>query len=246
MSTETQTEQDVSAFLRPPQHVAVIMDGNGRWAQERGLPRLAGHRAGTKILRRVVQHFADRGVAYLTLYAFSTENWGRPRREVSGIWRLLAQVLRREVATMHTRGVRFRHIGRIDRLNPKVQQVVQDAIALTQDNSGITLTVALDYGSRPEITRAVQAIVQSGVNPDDITEETVSAALYTAGMPDPDLIIRTGGETRLSNFLLWQSAYAEFYSTERCWPDFDEATIDEALAAYSHRQRRFGRVRPAG
>jgi len=246
MSAETQSHQEFSPFGRPPKHVAVIMDGNGRWAQERGLPRLAGHRAGTKILRQVVQHFADRGVAYLTLYAFSTENWGRPRREVTGIWRLLAQVLRREVPTMHAQGIRFRHIGRIDRLNPKVQQVVQDAITRTKDNSGITLIVALDYGSRPEITQAVKAIVQARINPDDITEETVREALYTAGMPDPDLIIRTGGEIRLSNFLLWQSAYAEFYSTERCWPDFDEAAIDEALAAYSNRRRRFGGVHPAG
>ena len=227
-----------------PRHVAIIMDGNGRWAKQRGLPRLAGHKAGTEILNRTVRAFRDRRVRYVTLYTFSTENWGRPKREISGLWRLLAQVLRREVKELHAQGVRLNHIGRLDRLNPKLRRTIEEALELTKDNTAITLSVALDYGGRSELVEAVRRIVQSGVDAEDIRGETISSALYTAGLPDPDLVIRTAGEMRLSNFLIWQTAYSEYYATDACWPDFDEAEIDRALQVYSNRQRRFGGLSP--
>lgn len=223
-----------------PAHVAIIMDGNGRWAKQRGLPRLAGHRAGAHRLRRIVELFADHGVRYLTLYAFSTENWSRPQDEVEGLWRLLGQVVRRELAALHGIGVKLVQIGRRDRLAPSLQKAIEDAIELTRDNTRLTLCVALDYGGRPEIVRAVQRILSSGLRPDDVSEETIASNLDTVGLPDPDLVIRTGGELRLSNFLLWQTAYSEYYATEACWPDFDKEEVELALAAYARRKRRFG------
>jgi len=221
-------------------HVAIIMDGNGRWAQERGLSRQAGHRAGTENIRRIIEAFAERGVRYLTLYAFSTENWGRPRREVSALIKLLGRVLEREVRALHENDIRLVHFGSLAPLSPDLQKKVCDAIELTRNNKGLTVCLAFNYGGRAEIAEAVRRIVREGIPASEITEEVVAAHLDTHGIPDPDLIIRTAGEMRLSNFLLWQAAYAEYYATPTYWPDFDEAEIDRALAAYAAHERRFG------
>jgi undecaprenyl diphosphate synthase len=228
-----------------PVHVAIIMDGNGRWAQERGLSRQAGHRAGTENIRRIIEAFAERGVRYLTLYAFSTENWGRPRREVSALIKLLGRVLERELRALHENDIRLLHFGSLAPLSPDLQKKVCDAIELTRNNKGLTVCLAFNYGGRAEIAEAVRRIVREGIPASEITEDVVAAHLDTRGIPDPDLIIRTAGEMRLSNFLLWQAAYAEYYATPTYWPDFDEAEIDRALAAYAARERRFGAVKPA-
>jgi len=225
---------------RIPQHVAIIMDGNGRWARKRGLPRMAGHRAGSENIRCIIQRFADYGVPYLTLYAFSTENWERPNDEVKGLMRLLSRFLKRETNHLHEERIRLVHLGDLSPLKPKLQQEVQDAIALTRENTRMTLAIAFNYGGRAEIVEAVRRIVAGGVAPEEVTEELVSSYMCTAGLPDPDLVIRTAGEMRISNFLLWQSAYAEFCSLPVYWPDFDIAQIDECLLAYSRRERRFG------
>jgi undecaprenyl diphosphate synthase len=232
------------ALPQVPGHVAIIMDGNGRWATRRGLPRLAGHRAGTENLRRVIERLGDYGVRYLTLYAFSTENWSRPKREIRGLMSILRHYLRRETKRLHANGIRLRHIGKLDALDPKLQQLVLDAIDLTKDNDRMTLCVAFNYGGRAEIVEAVRRIVAEGVSPDRIDDALFTSYLHTAQLPDPDLIIRTAGEIRLSNFLLWQGAYAEFVSTPVYWPDFDVHDIDEALLAYSQRKRRFGGLLP--
>ena len=230
-----------SAATQPlPRHVAVIMDGNGRWAKARGLSRQAGHRAGTENIRRVIEHFAERGVRYLTLYAFSTENWLRPAAEVNALMRLLGRVLDRELKALHENGVRLVHVGCLDPLSSDLQRRVRDAIELTKDNERLTLCLAFNYGGRAEIVEAVRRIVASGVAPDQVTEHLFASYLSTSGLPDPDLVVRTAGEMRLSNFLIWQSAYAEYYATDAFWPDFDEAEVDRALEAYAGRSRRFG------
>jgi undecaprenyl diphosphate synthase len=229
---------------RAPRHVAIIMDGNGRWAQERGLSRQAGHRAGTENIRRIIQAFGERGVEVLTLYAFSTENWGRPRREVNALMRLIGRVINREVKELHKRGVKLVHIGRLDPLEPAIRKKVEQAIELTKDNDRMTVAVAFNYGGRGEIIDAVKRIIADGVPAEQIDEARFSSYLYTAALPDPDLVIRTAGEVRLSNFLLWQSSYAELYATPTYWPDFDEAEVERALAAYARRVRRFGGVIP--
>lgn len=223
-----------------PNHVAIIMDGNGRWAKERGLPRLKGHRAGTDNIRRVIETFAQYQVKYLTLYAFSTENWERPQREIRGLMQILSRVIKRETKNLHENGVKICHLGRLDRLSDKLQQQIQSAIDLTKNNTRMTLSVALDYGGRAEIIDVVKYIIREGIDPNKIDENLFSKYLYSAGLPDPDLIIRTAGEMRLSNFLLWQSAYSEFYTTPVTWPEFDEEEIRKALLAYSKRERIFG------
>ena len=228
-----------------PRHVAIIMDGNGRWAEARGLPRAAGHRAGTENIRHVVRYLGEHGVEYVTLFAFSTENWDRPASEVEALLRIVARAIDRETRNFHRHGVRLHLLGRIDRLSEALQRKVEHAIELTKDNSRLTLSVAFDYGGRAEIVEAVRRIIQDGVPPQDIDESLLSSYLYTAGLPDPDLIIRTAGEMRLSNFLLWQSAYSEYYATTTYWPDFGTEEIDKALAAYAQRQRRFGRLEAA-
>jgi undecaprenyl diphosphate synthase len=220
------------------------MDGNGRWASRRGLPRLAGHRAGTENLRRVIERLADYGVRYLTLYAFSTENWTRPKREVRGLMTILRHYLKRETKRLHNNGIRLLHIGNLDALDPSLQRQVLDAIDLTKDNDRMTLCIAFNYGGRAEIVDAVRRIVAEGVSPNQIDDALFTSYLHTTQLPDPDLIIRTAGEIRLSNFLLWQGAYAEFISTPVYWPDFDVHDIDEALLAYSQRKRRFGGLLP--
>jgi undecaprenyl diphosphate synthase len=216
------------------------MDGNGRWAKERGLSRQAGHRAGTENIRRIIRYLGERGVPYLTLYAFSTENWARPRPEVRALMQLVARVIKREIKELHERGVRLVHLGRLDNLAPSLRRQVIDAIDLTKGNTEMTVAVAFDYGGRAELVDAVRRIIVDGLSPDKVDEETISSYLYTAGMPDPDLVIRTAGEMRLSNFLIWQAAYAEYYSTPTYWPDFGPENIEEALRAYAGRERRFG------
>jgi len=225
-----------------PGHVGIIMDGNGRWAQKQGKPRSAGHRAGVENIRRVLEASVRFGVSVLTIYAFSTENWDRPPAEVNTLMGLLAQVLRREVPELHKNGVRLRHLGRLERLPPRLQKGVQDAIDLTAHNDRLTLNVAFSYGGRAEIVDAVKQIIQAGTPAEQVTEQLISQHLYTAGQPDPDMIIRTGGEFRLSNFLLWQAWYAEYYSTPVYWPDFDEAELYKALATFGQRKRRYGLV----
>jgi len=224
--------------------VAIIMDGNGRWARQRGLSRMAGHRAGTENIRQVIERFGDYGVKYLTFYAFSTENWNRPRPEVQGLMRILNRVIKRETKHFHENGIRLLHLGRLDGLSAKLQQQVLDAIELTKDNHRMTVCIAFNYGGRAEILDAARRLMADGLSPDEVDEGVFSSYLYTADIPDPDLIIRTAGEMRLSNLLLWQGAYAEFYSTDVYWPDFDSEDIDQALLAYSQRKRRFGGLLP--
>jgi undecaprenyl diphosphate synthase len=224
----------------PPRHVAIIMDGNARWAKERGLSKQAGYRAGTENLRPLLQAFAERGVRYVTLFAFSTENWKRPKREINPLLRLIGRVIDRELQALHENGVRLVHIGSLEPLSDDLRRRVERAIELTKDNDELTVCVAFNYGSRAEIVNAARRAIAAGISPEALTEETFAGFLNTAGLPDPDLVIRTAGEMRLSNFLLWQAAYAEFYATPAYWPDFDEAEVDKALTAYAQRVRRFG------
>ncbi|MDP2726639.1 MAG: polyprenyl diphosphate synthase [Dehalococcoidia bacterium] len=223
-----------------PKHVAIIMDGNGRWAQHRGLPRLAGHRAGTENVRPVIEAFSDEGIPYLTLYAFSTENWGRPRPEVNGLLEILAEMIEKETESLHRKGVRLLHLGRMEGLSPELQDAMRRAVERTHENTRINVCVAFNYGGRAEILDAVRCLLEEKVDPSQLDEDLFNRHLYTACMPDPDLIIRTAGEMRLSNFLIWQAAYAEYYSTPVYWPDFGREDVQQALLAYSQRQRRFG------
>ena len=225
-----------------PRHVAIIMDGNGRWALSRGLPRLAGHKAGTENLRRVIRATVEFGVKYLTIYAFSTENWGRPPEEVRGLMYILEDVIDKELAELSQEGVQLRHIGRLERLAPALQKKVLQAIELTKNNDRLTLNVAFNYGGRDEIVNAIQNIMKDGIAPGDVTDALVSRYLYTAGVPDPDLIIRTSGELRVSNFLIWQAAYSEWYVTPTYWPDFDKDEYRRALETFAQRDRRYGKV----
>jgi undecaprenyl diphosphate synthase len=223
-----------------PTHVAIIMDGNGRWALARGLPRLAGHRAGTENLRRIITACVEFGVKYLTIYAFSTENWGRPREEVEGLMHILEDVIDKELAELNEEGVQLRHIGRLERLDPKLQEKVLAAIELTKDNDRLVLNVAFNYGGRDEIVYAIQNMLRDGVKPEEVTSDLVSDYLFTAGVPDPDMIIRTSGELRVSNFLIWQGAYSEWYVTSVYWPDFNKEEFRKALDTYARRDRRYG------
>ncbi len=223
-----------------PAHVAIIMDGNGRWARARGLHRLAGHRAGTENLREVIRAAVEFGVGTLTIYAFSTENWGRPETEVQGLLNILRLVLEDELPELHAEGVQLRHIGDLSQLPAGIQSRVHHAIELTRENDRLILNVAFNYGGRAEIIHAIRQIMAQGISCDQIDEEMITAHLYTAGQPEPDLLIRTSGEQRLSNFLLWQTAYSEFYFATALWPDFDRGQFYQALQAYSCRKRRFG------
>jgi undecaprenyl diphosphate synthase len=225
-----------------PTHVAIIMDGNGRWARERRLPRLAGHRAGVDNLRRVLEACVEFGIQYLTIFAFSTENWDRPPVEVRGLLKILEEVIDTEIAELHKNGVQLRHMGRLDRLQPALQEKIRRAIELTQDNQKLILNVAWNYGGRDEIVHAIQKMLADGISPEEVDEELVSSYLYTTNCPDPDLMIRTSGEFRMSNFLIWQGAYTELYTTPTYWPDFDREELQKALREYALRERRFGRV----
>lgn len=231
-----------SAVAPVPQHIAIIMDGNGRWAKARNLPRLAGHRAGTSNLRCVLRACKNHGIQIVTLYAFSTENWHRPPEEVSGLMRLLEVSIDRELEALHREGVQIRHLGRLDRIPAALQQKIQRAIEYTRQNRDLILNIALNYGGRAEIVDAARRILAEGLRPEDLDEATFSRYLYTSDLPDPDLIIRTSGEYRVSNFLIWQGAYAEYYVTDVLWPDFDEKELLKALEHFRRRERRFGRV----
>ena len=235
-------EFDKSALTKIPSHVAIIMDGNGRWAAKRGLPRNEGHRAGVENMRRVLEGAVEFGVKVLTVYAFSTENWGRPEEEVSGLLGILEETIKREVPELHKNGVRLRHLGRLEGIRVEMQQAVYAAIELTKNNDRITLNVAFNYGGRAEILDAIRKMIDDRVPPENVDEALFDRYLYTAGLPDPDLIVRTAGEMRLSNFLIWQAAYAEYYSTPTFWPDFDKPELYKALLAFSQRQRRFGKL----
>lgn len=230
------------AGMALPNHIGIIMDGNGRWAVSRGLPRIAGHHAGVENVRRILRKSAEYGIKVLTIYAFSTENWRRPVEEVNGLMRLLGVTIQRELKDLHKNGVRIVHSGRLDEINPYLQKQIHHAVEVTQHNERITLNVAFNYGGRAEILDAMRRALADGVAPDDLTEDCFSRYLYTGGLPDPDLIIRTGGEWRLSNFMIWQAAYAEYYTTPSYWPDFDEGELDKALLEFGMRERRFGRV----
>jgi len=230
----------VSEISPVPTHVAVIMDGNGRWAQSRGMTRIAGHRAGTENIRRIIRTFGNHGVKYLTLYAFSTENWSRPSEEVQGLFQILADVIDREAENLHKEGIKLQHIGSLDGLPGKLKDKVRWAIDLTKNNDRLTLNIAFNYGGRADILHAVKRIVEAGISPEEIDESKFAQYLYTEGTPDPDLVIRTADEMRLSNFLIWQAAYSEYYATPIFWPDFDEEEAVKALVAYSLRERRFG------
>lgn len=239
------TQTEILPVDRLPRHVAIIMDGNGRWAIQRGLPRLAGHRAGTENLRRIITASVEFGIPYLTIYAFSTENWGRPPEEVQGLMHILEDVIDKELGELHNEGVQLRHIGRLERLDPKIQKKVLNAVELTRNNSRLILNVAFNYGGRDEIVCAIQRMIRDGVPAEAVTVDLVSQYLFTAGVPDPDLIIRTSGELRVSNFLIWQAAYAEWYVTPTYWPDFDKEEYRKALEAYVQRDRRYGGVSAA-
>ncbi|HIE38256.1 MAG TPA: isoprenyl transferase [Anaerolineales bacterium] len=241
MSPESKTEKKTYPPLeRVPAHVGIIMDGNGRWAQARGLPRLAGHRAGTDNLRRVLRATAEFGVHVLTIYAFSTENWGRPEDEVHGLMELMERMIDRELPKLHEEGVQIRHIGRLERVPDRLKEKIRHALELTKDNQRLILNVAFNYGGRSEIVDAVRRIIQDGVAAEAVDEALIARYLYTAGLPDPDLIVRTSGELRVSNFLIWQGAYAEYYVTPTYWPDFDKDELYKALVAFNQRERRFG------
>jgi undecaprenyl diphosphate synthase len=227
---------------RVPRHVAIIMDGNGRWAKQRGLPRTEGHRQGVENLRRILNAGAREGVKILTIYAFSTENWNRPKYEVQMLMRLLEMFIDRELNSLHENGVQIRHIGEMEGVNSRLQKKIREACEYTHNNTRLILNVAFNYGGRKEIVQAVKRIVREGIPEDQVTEALISRYMYTGDLPDPDLIIRTSGELRVSNFLIWQGSYSEYYVTPIFWPDFDDAEFHRALETYANRQRRFGQT----
>ena len=223
-----------------PNHVAIVPDGNGRWAQQRGLPRLEGHRAGAENMWTIVKYLNEYPIKCVTLYGFSTENWSRPEDEVSGLFQILEGFIKNKTSEIHKRGIRLRHIGCMEALPQWLQRAINEAVELTRENMRVVLTLAFNYGGRAEIINAVRCLIADGILTEKVDEKLFAKYLYTVGLPDVDLLIRTSNELRLSNFLIWQSAYSEFYSTDVLWPDFGKEDIDEALRAYSQRQRRFG------
>jgi len=225
-----------------PTHIAIIMDGNGRWAKARGLPRLAGHRAGTENLREIIEACVEFGVKFLTIYAFSTENWGRPRDEVEGLMNIFEEVFVRELNELHRQGAQLRHIGRLDGVRDSMVDKIKKGIEKTKNNDRLVLNVAFNYGGRDEIISIIQRMLEEGVKPEDVTEDLIGTYSFTDGSPDPDLVIRTSGEMRASNFLLWQSAYSEWYFPKVLWPDFDREELLSAIEEFSQRDRRFGLV----
>jgi undecaprenyl diphosphate synthase len=235
--------QEKPVLEKVPYHIGIIMDGNGRWAQQRRLPRVAGHRAGTENIRRVLTSCVEFGIKMLTIYAFSTENWKRPEEEVKGLMSIFARVIDRELDELHQQGVRLRHVGRLEGISDDLKAKVYRAMDLTKNNERIILNVAFNYGGRAEIVDAVRHIIRDGIPADAVTEDLIGHYLYTADCPDPELIIRTSGEFRTSNFLLWQAAYSEYYVTTTYWPDFDKEELYKALLAYGQRDRRFGEIR---
>ena len=241
MASQKPDIRDIPAE-RIPRHIAVIMDGNGRWAKKRGMPRLVGHRAGLESLRAVIKACVEFGVKYLTVYAFSTENWGRPQDEVSGLEKLFHEAFTNELLELHKQGVRIIHLGQREGIPADLLKEIDEAVEISKNNDRLVLSVGLNYGSRNEIMHAVRRMVTEGLKPEEITEQKISEYLFTSGIPDPDLVIRTSGEQRLSNFLLDQSAYAEWEFPETLWPDFGKEQLLEAIYEYARRDRRFGKV----
>jgi undecaprenyl diphosphate synthase len=229
-----------------PRHIAIIMDGNGRWARGRHRPRLEGHRAGLNAIRRVMTACDELGIEILSLYAFSTANWTRPRTEVTGLMRLFSQTLDREIAELHEKGVQVRVTGRRDKLSPALIRKIDEAESLTRSNSRRVLNLLINYGGRAELVDAMRKLLREGRDPDTIEEADIASSLYNPDLPDPELIIRTAGEQRISNFLIWEAAYAEFHYTDRLWPDFEDADIREAIAAFNGRERKFGGLADGG
>lgn len=229
-------------FARLPNHIAFIMDGNGRWAEQRHLPRIEGHHAGIESTRSVIKCLREYHINYVTLYSFSTENWNRPKIEVNSLLKILGKSIEKETAELHQSGIKIHHIGRLERLPRRLKLAIEGAVELTRNNTGMNLSLAFDYGGRTEILDAVRNIIAEDISPQDINEELFNSHLYTADLPYVDLVVRTGGELRISNFLLWQSAYSEYYFTKVLWPDFNTREVEKALKVYSQRQRRFGRV----
>ena len=223
-----------------PRHVAIIMDRNGRWAKQRNLSRFEGHQAGVENMRSAIEHFSQRKVEYLTLYGFSTENWNRPKEEVNGLLNLLQEIIDEEAIKLHRQGVRIRHLGQLERLPRNLQLAINKTVDLTKNNTGMNFSFAFSYGGRTEIVDATRRLIAEGIPAEKIDEKLFNSYLYTADLPEVDLVIRTGGELRISNFLIWQAAYSEYYFTPILWPDFDKEEIDKALLAYSQRHRRFG------
>ncbi len=237
MMTTTSTTKK---FTKLPNHIAIVPDGNGRWAERRGLPRLSGHQVGAENMRRMIEYLNEYPIKYLTLYGFSTENWSRPEEEVKGLFQILADFIERTASEIHQKGIKLRHLGRLDELPEDLQLAINKIVELTKNNTGMTLSIAFNYGGRTEILDAVRHLIAEGISPQNINEELFSSYLYTAGLPDVDLLIRTGDETRLSNFLIWQTTYSEYHFTKVLWPDFGKKDIDRALLSYSQRRRRFG------
>jgi undecaprenyl diphosphate synthase len=238
----TRTKPAIPETAEVPRHIAIIMDGNGRWAKQRLLPRVAGHRKGVEALRGVIRSCAERGVSHLTVFAFSSENWRRPQEEVTLLMELFMRALENEVARLHENAIRFRVIGDLSGFSARIQALIRDAEALTRNNTRLTFTVAANYGGRWDIVQAIKKMVASNVAPEEVNEASLMQHLSMADMPEPDLFIRTGGEQRISNFLLWQLAYTELYFTDTLWPDFDTAALDAAIESYRTRERRFGRT----
>ncbi|MFH1382807.1 MAG: polyprenyl diphosphate synthase [Chloroflexota bacterium] len=233
----TSLDKQITRF---PDHIAIVPDGNGRWAERRGLPRLSGHHAGAENMYRMIKYLNEYPIKYLTLYGFSTENWARPKAEVTGLFHLLGDFISRLLSEIHSKNIRLRHLGRLDELPDSLQIIIKGAVELTGKNTGLTLSLAFNYGGRTEIVDAVRRLVKEKIVPEDITEDLFSRYLYTADLPDVDLLIRTGDELRLSNYLIWQTAYSEYHFTRVLWPDFGKKDIDRALLSFSHRNRRFG------
>ena len=227
-------------FILLPTHIAIVPDGNGRWAEQRGFPRLSGHREGAENMRRMIKYLSKYPIKYVTLYGFSTENWARPGAEIKGLFAILEEFIDKCVDEFNREGIKLRHLGRLNELPQNLQLVINRAIELTKNNDRMTLNLAFNYGGRTEILDAVHRLIADGITPQNINEELFDRYLYTAGLPNVDLIIRTGDEKRLSNFLIWQTAYSEYHFTKVLWPDFGEKDIDEALLFYSRRQRRIG------
>ena len=227
-------------FGQLPAHIAIVPDGNRRWAEQRGLPRLSGHQAGIENMRRLVQILNEYPIKYVTIYGFSTENWNRPEAEVTGLFRIVGDFIDKVAEDIHRQGIKLRHIGRLEELPQRLQEAINRAIELTKNNSGMTLSIAFNYGARTEITDAVRRIIAEGIAPENINEQMFANYLYTAGLPDVDLLVRTGDELRSSNFLIWQTTYSEYHFTKVLWPDFGKEDIDKALLSYSQRRRRFG------
>ena len=239
---EALEKEDVKSIVEKTnlQHIAIIMDGNRRWAKENHLPSAMGHKKGVDALKKTLKAAHKFGVKYLTLYAFSTENWNRAKEEVDFLMGLLANTIKSQLAELNENNIKLRFIGYLEGLNKDLQNILSEAVKTTENNTGVNLQIAINYGARNEITNAVKKIVQKGIDPKDITEEVISEFLYTSNIPDPDLLIRTGGEMRVSNYLLWQIAYSEFYTTKMFWPEFDEDALRVAILEFAKRQRRWG------